>query len=202
MKFLIIDVYTKDNWRLVKDTAGGYGTGNDFGNSFFSKVINKFVSKVISMPPMYAMYVFSILKKRGCEVKYTKKFEANDIKDADYIIFTSSIICHETEIEILKKITDLGKKTFVIGIFGNVIKKKYSMKSSYVVQGESESFFLNIDLSHDTLDKYFNKEKNNEINLSIPAMVENLDDLPFPDWEYYTKKYVLRNNFFLKNIPC
>lgn len=69
------------------------------------------------------------------------------------------------------------------------------MKSSYVVQGESESFFLNIDLSHDTLDKYFNKEKNNEINLSIPAMVENLDDLPFPDWEYYTKKYVLRNNF-------
>ena len=73
MKFLIVDNYTKDNWRLVKDTAGGYGTGNDFGNSIFSKLINKFVSKVISMPPMYAMYVFSILKKRGCEVEYTKK---------------------------------------------------------------------------------------------------------------------------------
>ena len=86
MKFLIVDNYTKDNWRLVKDTAGGYGTGNDFGNSIFSKLINKFVSKVISMPPMYAMYVFSILKNRGCEVEYTKKIKIDEIKKADYII--------------------------------------------------------------------------------------------------------------------
>ena len=52
MKFLILDVYPNDDFRLVKDTAGGYGTGNDFGNSFFSKLINKFVSKMIAMPPM------------------------------------------------------------------------------------------------------------------------------------------------------
>ena len=26
-------------------------------------------------------------------------------------------------------------------------------------------------------------------------MVDNLDELPFPDWNYYTKKYFLRNNF-------
>ena len=45
MKFLILDVYPSDDWRLVKDTAGGYGTGNDFGNSFFSKLINKFVTQ-------------------------------------------------------------------------------------------------------------------------------------------------------------
>ena len=43
MKFLILDVYPADDWRLVKDTAGGYGTGNDFGNTFFSKALNKFV---------------------------------------------------------------------------------------------------------------------------------------------------------------
>ena len=43
MKFLILDIYKNDNWRLVKDTAGGYGTGNDFGNSFFSKLINSLV---------------------------------------------------------------------------------------------------------------------------------------------------------------
>ena len=64
MKFLILDIYKNDNWRLVKDTAGGYGTGNDFGNSFFSKLINSLVSKMINMPPMYSMYIFSILKKR------------------------------------------------------------------------------------------------------------------------------------------
>ena len=72
MKFLILDPYTNDNWRLVKDTAGGYGTGNDFGNSIFSKLINFFVSKMISMPPMYAIYIYSILIKRKCKVEYTR----------------------------------------------------------------------------------------------------------------------------------
>ena len=128
MKFLIVDIYTKDNWRLVKDTAGGYGTGNDFGDSIFSKIINKFVSKVISMPPMYAMYVFSILKKRKYEIEYTKLFDEKKIQSADFIILTSSIICHETEIETLKKIIDLGKKVFVIGVFANVEKKIFNEK--------------------------------------------------------------------------
>ena len=27
------------------------------------------------------------------------------------------------------------------------------------------------------------------------SLVENLDDLPFPDWNYYSKKYPLKNNF-------
>ena len=72
MKFLILDVYPTDDWRLVKDTAGGYGTGNDFGSTFFSKALNKFVSKMISMPPMYAIYIYSILKAKGLEVEYEK----------------------------------------------------------------------------------------------------------------------------------
>ena len=64
IKFLILDAYPNDNWRLVKDTAGGYGTGNDFGKSLISKAMNFFVSKMISMPPMYALYIYSILKKK------------------------------------------------------------------------------------------------------------------------------------------
>ena len=65
MRFLILDVYPSNDWRLVKDTAGGYGTGNDFGNSLFSQLINKFVSRMIAMPPMYAIYVQSIIKNKA-----------------------------------------------------------------------------------------------------------------------------------------
>ena len=43
MNILIADIYPTDNWRLVKDTAGGYGTGNNFGDTIFSKILNKFV---------------------------------------------------------------------------------------------------------------------------------------------------------------
>jgi len=194
MKILIIDKYTDDNWRLVKDTAGGYGTGNDFGDSFFSKLINKFVSRVISMPPMYAMYVFSILKKRGCEVDYTREVNLQEIEKSDYIILTSSIICHETELEVLKKITEAGKKVFVIGIFANVLKDKYKLTNSYIVPGEPESFFLSINLDNDSLKKYFFEPELID-NKDTQPMVNNLDDLPFPDWSYYTKKYPLKNNF-------
>ena len=64
MKILILDIYQNDSWRLVKDTAGGYGTGNDFGKGYISNFFNKFVSKMIAMPPMHAMYTFSVLKKK------------------------------------------------------------------------------------------------------------------------------------------
>jgi len=193
MKFLILDIYTNDNWRLVKDTAGGYGTGNDFGNGLFSKILNLLISKSISMPPMYSMYIFSILKKKH-DVEYSKKIVLEEIKASDYIIFPTSIICHETEINTLKELEKLNKKVFIVGIFGNVKYKSFNFKNTFIVPGEPEAFFLNIDVSKESLDKFFNCPIS--VN-SIPKnpTVENLDDLPFPDWKYYSKKYPLKNNF-------
>ncbi len=198
MNFLILDPYTSDNWRLVKDTAGGYGTGNDFGNSFFSKLINNFVSKMISMPPMYAMYIFSILIKRGCKVIYSRKINDKEINSADFIIMTSSIICHETEIEVLKKLVQKQKKVFVVGIFANTLKEKYKFENSFIVPGEPEAFFLEVDLQKTVLDKFFEKKESEELK-SQKSLVENLDELPFPDWNYYLNKYSLQNNFLSFN---
>ena len=193
VKFLILDAYPKDNWRLVKDTAGGYGTGNDFGNSLISKTMNFFVSKMISMPPMYALYIYSILKQKGYSVEYTKQTNNQKmIDEADYIIMPSSIIAHETEKEIVEKLSKANKKVFVVGIFSNVLKDSYKFKNSHVVIGEPENFFLNLDYSRDNLETFFNGENTQKY---ANKMVENLDDLPFPDWEYYTKKYPLKNNF-------
>ena len=142
MNFLILDIYKNDNWRLVKDTAGGYGTGNDFGNSIISRLINSLVSKMINMPPMYSMYIYSILKKKNSEVIYSKNYSTKDLENVDYIITTSSIICHETEINALKDLVTKNKKIFVTGIFANVMKEKYGFhKNIYIVPGEPESFF-------------------------------------------------------------
>ncbi len=194
MKFLILDVYPKDDWRLVKDTAGGYGTGNDFGNSFFSKLINKFVSKMIAMPPMYAMYVYSIIKNKGHEVSYSRDINNNvKILEADYIIMPTSIIAHETEKQILHWLTKKEKKIFLIGIFSNVMNKEYDVHNSYIVRGEPENFFLNLNYNQQELDLYF-KEGSSQRN-SSNGMVANIDELPFPDWAYYVKKYPLKNNF-------
>ncbi len=197
IKILILDVYPSDNWRLVKDTAGGYGTGNDFGSNFLGKIMNFFVSKTISMPPMSAMYIFSILKNKRADVEYTKKIDAKiSIKDYDFVIMPSSIISHETEVKELKRLTSLGIKVFVIGIFANVKKDAYHMKNAFIIPGEPESFFLEIDLKKENLKKYFDNESKSYFG---KPFVNNLDDLPFPSWDDYLKKYNLRNNFLSFN---
>jgi len=194
MKFLILDVYPSDDWRLVKDTAGGYGTGNDFGSNLFSQIINKFVSKMISMPPMYAVYIHSILKTKGMEVEYEKSLNNKKlIEEADYIILPTSIIAHETEVEALIKLTKIyKKKVFVVGVFSSVLKKNYTLDNSFVVPGEPEGFFLKIEYKKEILNNFFEKDQVQSIQNNF---VEDLDTLPFPDWDYYRKKYPLKNNF-------
>ena len=34
---LILDPYKKTDYRISKDTSGGYGTGNDFGDGVVAK---------------------------------------------------------------------------------------------------------------------------------------------------------------------
>ena len=103
MKFVILDVYPKKNHRLIKDTAGGYGTGNNFGKNFFSKLLNVYVDNNIGMPAIEIMYISSILKKNN-EVYYTRDLKDQNINTADYIILPSSIIAHETEINTLEQL--------------------------------------------------------------------------------------------------
>ena len=193
MSFLILDIYPSDSWRLVKDTAGGYGTGNNFGNNLLGKIFNYFVSKTISMPPMSAIYIHSILKSKGFQVNYTRKIPKKTILESyDYIIMPSSIISHETEVRVLKDLTNNGFRVFVIGIFGNVKKSAYKMKNSFVVPGEPESFFMENDFDVKSLEKFFLDENKNYLG---KPFVENLDKIPFPSWDDYLNKYPLRNNF-------
>ena len=193
MKFVIVDVYPNKNHRLIKDTAGGYGTGNNFGKNFFSRLLNVYVDNNIGMPAIEIMYISSILKKNN-EVIYTRDLYDQNIDNADYIILPSSIIAHETEIQALNQLKN--KKVFVTGIFGNTFRDKYLKENSIVVKNESDTFFFNLDksgnLNKSYLDELFN-DKNliNQFYTSVP-----LDDFPFPDWEDYTKIYPLRNNFF------
>ena len=193
MKFVIIDVYPKKQHRLIKDTAGGYGTGNNFGNSLFTKTLNIYVDRQIGMPAMEIMYISSILKKKH-NVFYTRDVKDPILNEADFIILPSSIIAHETEIDTIKFLKD--KKIFVTGIFSNILKERYNFENTYIVKNESDIFFYNLyklnKLTQTFLDSLFiTKEK-----LTEEYNLVDLDELPFPNWDDYVKNYPLRNNFF------
>ncbi len=193
IKFVILDVYPSKKHRLIKDTAGGYGTGNNFGNNFFSKILNIYVDTKIGMPAMETMYISSILKQNN-DVIYTRDKNHPSLKEADYIIFPTSIIAHETEIDTLDTLKN--KKIFVTGIFSNIFKNKYQKENTIVVKNESDTFFFNLNksqkLNKEFLDSLFkSKEKINEFYSPV-----HLDELPCPNWDDYVKLYPLRNDFF------
>ncbi len=196
INFVILDVYPEHKHRLIKDTAGGYGTGNDFGNTFFSKLLNIYVDKNIGMPSIEIMIISSILRKNH-KVYYTRNVNDENIKKADFVILPSSIIAHETELKALTKLKN--KKILVTGIFATIKKEKYLKENSIVIKNESDIFFYNLEksknLNLDFLNKLFlNREVINEFYAPV-----TLDELPYPDWANYTKKFPLRNDFFSLN---
>jgi len=196
LKFVILDVYPEKKHRLIKDTAGGYGTGNDFGNTLFSKLLNIYVDTNIGMPSIEVMIISSILKKNH-QSYYTRDLNDKRIDECDFVILPSSIIAHETELKALSQLKH--KKIFVIGIFANTMRAKYLNENSIVVKNESDTFFFNLEKKNKLNLNFLNGlfEKKELIN-EFYSPVE-LDELPYPDWENYIKKFPLRNDFFSLN---
>ena len=171
MKILILDPIPNVQHRISKDTSGGYGTGNDFGEGFVSKYLKKKLKKIHDWPPLFAAYTFSVLKEKGNEVTYASSIP-NNISNYDLCILTSSIVCCETECMQLKKITSLGIKCFVIGPFASNNPEKYLEFGGIVVSGEPEFYFIK--------DIDFKKiEKSTVVKFETE---HTLDDLPYPDW--------------------
>ena len=165
MKILFLDPEKNVSHRISKDTNGGYGTGNNFGDSLIPSLLKKTLKK------MHAVYSMSVLKKRGHEVDYSKIIPKN-IHEYDLFIVVSSIVCCETECDYIKKILSLNKKIYVIGPFATNNPSKYIDSGATVISGEPEFYFLK---NQNLLEN----ENNKIIHFDHDF---DLDDLPYPDW--------------------
>ncbi len=171
MKILILDIYKKKSYRISKDTSGGYGTGNDLGDTIVPNVLKKLLKKTHDWPPLYTAYCLSILKKNH-EVKYSKILPDN-FEEFELFIVTSSIVCCETELEVIRKLKQLNKKIFVVGPFATNKPNLYSSAGATVILGEPEFYFLK--------NTYYNDDlKKNTVSCQHEF---SLDDLPFPSWD-------------------
>lgn len=175
MKILIIDTYKDRSYRISKDTSGGYGTGNNFGDSFFTKFLKKTLKKIHDWPPMFAIYTHSVLLDNGHDVDFLQDLP-DDFEKYDLFIITSSIVCCETEIQLIKKINK-KHSIFVIGPFATTKPEIYYDAGATVISGEPEFYFLQNNNFIDDCKKEIIFIKNNF----------ELDDLPFPKWEKIIK---------------
>jgi len=178
MKILILDPEKNVSHRISKDTSGGYGTGNDFGDSLIPLFLKKIFKRIHDWPPMFALYTMAVLKRYSHKVNYQKKLPEN-YESYDLFIIVSSIVCCETECSYIKKLSALKKKILVIGPFATTVPQKYCDAGGTVIKGEPEFYFLkNKDLNFD-----------NEKQIISFDHDYKLDDLPYPEWNA-----VIQNN--------
>ena len=185
MNILILDAYPKKNYRISKDLNGAYGTANNYGTSLFNKLLSLVVKNSIDFPPLYAVQTCGELLNCGHNVSYSKELDLE--KEYDLYIMPSSIVCHETEIEYLKKLKKENKLVIIIGPFATSNPENYIKAGGIVIKGEPEMFF------HKSKKKISDFKK-------LPKIVENftlyeLDELSFPGWEVIFKNYIPKLRF-------
>ena len=164
---------------MSKDTIGGYGTANRFGDGIVSKAITWVMAREVDWPPLYAAQVAGVLEAQGHEVDYSKHFDSS--RHYDLCLITSSIVAHETELAALKQVTVKGIPVGVMGPFATTNPSPYLEEGGFVISGEPEMYFLNSPLPEPG-------------NLSFSGILASgdsvpLDELPYPAW-----KTILQSN--------
>lgn len=177
MNILILDPYPNRPWRISKDTIGGYGTANRFGDGLVSRAITWVMAKEVDWPPLYAVQTAGVLVDQGHDVEYSRHFD--DKKFYDLCLTTSSIVAHETELAAIKKITALGIPIGTIGPFATTVPSPYIDAGAFVISGEPEMYFMNQPLNPTDL----------AVLSGILAAGEttSLDDLALPAWDLIFK---------------
>lgn len=126
MKILFLDIYKKSKSRISKDTAGGYGTENNLGDSLVGKLLSYFIKKTIFWPNLSFIQLMQEFKSRGYEVHYKKHVGTNPkIEGFDIIFVCNSIVCFETEIETIQNILRYNSiPIFYCGTFSEFVRDK------------------------------------------------------------------------------
>src|SRR5580704_15773610 len=106
MKVLLLDVYKSGRARVSKDTNGGYGTVNDYGEGFVAQQLTRLKARSVEWPPLSGVYAAGVLRDQGHVVEY-RKATLEEVGPAlvdgvDLCLLTSSVVCHETEVEAIK----------------------------------------------------------------------------------------------------
>lgn len=169
MRITIVDPYVRRGARVSKDTNGGFGTVNAFGDTGLSRVLTRVKARSVDWPPLHALYTAALLRRQGHEVSYRRDLGPSD---ADLYLVTSSIVCHETEVAAVRALAARGRPVGVTGPFATSVPAPYVEAGAFVVSGEPEWFFA---------DPQWPLANLAGVMPELPA--GSLDDLPLPAWD-------------------
>jgi anaerobic magnesium-protoporphyrin IX monomethyl ester cyclase len=182
MKVLLIDIKGRSAKKCInKDLAGGMGTGTWVGSSLRARLFEYVKKKNVVIPNITAAYLTAILKKAGWEIKLIEIDRETDFasESADLALLASSIVDCGHELEIARILKSRGIYTGIYGAFASAVPKFFEKDVDFVIKGEPEAGILQM-----IEQKEFPK------GIYKTEVVDNLDELPFPDWSQFpVKKY-------------
>jgi radical SAM superfamily enzyme YgiQ (UPF0313 family) len=193
MKILVLDVYPDQPYRISKDTNGGYGTANDYGDTLIPRLLRYAAKISLDWPPLYAAYSAGALRAAGHEVDYSRKF---DNKEYDLCLLTTSIVAHETEVLVAKQVSDAGIPVAAIGPFAGTMPDAYIEAGAFVVRGEPEMFFHEFRMTADDVAE-LGPFCGGEASVG-------LDELAYPAWDIIVKSHKTTNRLLgpgKKSLP-
>jgi hypothetical protein len=126
MRILFLDIYKNSFSRISKDTAGGYGTENNLGNSFFCKILSYIIKKTIFWPNLSFVQLFTEFKVRNYKVDFKTHIGCKPkVGSYDLIFVCNSIVCFEAEIDGIKHISSYSDAKFILcGTFAQFVQEK------------------------------------------------------------------------------
>lgn len=175
--YLVQNKSNKKNKMVNKDLAGGFGTGTYFGNSLRARILTWVKRKSIVMPSLTLAYISAILKNNGHQISYTSDYKTID-DSVNLIIIISSIVDYNNDIKIAKNLKNKFPDVRIgfIGTFATIKPDFYKTYCDFIIKGEAETYF-------------FRNENLSELQGTIESsLMENLDELPVPDWTIFPYK--------------
>ena len=155
-----------------KDYNGGFGTTFDVGKTWRGRLLRWARRSGETLPVITLGYAAAILKGGG----YRVTFRTNTADPrADAVILLPSLVRHNEELDLLSR----WKKqrafhTVVAGPLATALPETYLGLADTVVTGEPEAFLRSLPSG----------EPWPRGRVDSPRL-ENLDSLPFPDWEIF-----------------
>ena len=171
MKVVFLNVRSDRKGCINKDFMGGYGWVSNVGNSLPAKLLDVVKKRGTHLPLMSYGYLAAIFDSHGHEVEVV----TNEVPNADLIFIQSSMVEHRAELSWANRIRQESKaKVGFIGPFSTEMPELFDDQSDFIILGEPEA--AAIDIAKGDVPK----------GRVVSARVEDLDDLPFPRWDFFS----------------
>ncbi len=174
MRVLVVDPYSIRPFRVTKDTNGGFGAAADYGAGLVPRLLSRLVRYNLDWPPMCAMYAAGAIRAQGHSVAYSRTLP-EPADEYDLALVTSSIVCHETELETVRSLAARKLPVGVIGPFASSVPEPYVEAGAFVVSGEPEMYFHGRELTPAVL--------RTTQGIVRPERSVPLDELSYPAWD-------------------